>query len=83
MFDHYAGMFQNFDHFKQVFLQLTSDYGAMVIVNRGARALFCEKVFWYQSKQLPDDELLFGHKQFREFHNNNYNEAYTIMGLNP
>lgn len=76
MFDHYAGMFQNFEHFKQIFLQLTADYGSMVIVNRGARAQFWEKVFWYQAKPPPTEEIKFGHKEFREYHQNNYNEAW-------
>jgi hypothetical protein len=76
MFDHYAGMFQNFDHFKQVFLQLTSDFGAMVVANRGARTVFWEKVFWYKAILPVAEDINFGHKEFREFHKNNYNEAW-------
>ena len=76
MFDHYAGMFQNFDHFRQIFTQLTSDYGVMVIVNRGARAQFWEKIYWYHASRIPDEQIILGHKQFREFHSKNYNEAW-------
>ena len=51
IYEHYAGMFPNLETFRQVFTQVTLDYGCMVIVNRGARATFLEKVFWYKAKK--------------------------------
>lgn len=50
IYDHYAGMFPNFDAFRQVFEQLTPDYGAMVINNRGVRENFLDKIFYYKAK---------------------------------
>ena len=39
MYEYYAGIFPNFESFRQVFLQLTSD-GCMVIINRGSNNIF-------------------------------------------
>jgi hypothetical protein len=62
LFDHYAGIFPNFEAFRQVFKSLTEDYGAMVLVNRGARKNLFDKVFWYkatdfESKRMGSKEL--------------------------
>lgn len=79
IYDHYAGQFPDFNSFKQVFNQLTQDYGAMVITNRGARRVFLEKIFWYKAPNfsgVTKEEAKIGCKQFREFHNRNYNESW-------
>jgi len=72
--DHYAGMFPSFDSFRQVFLEITKDYGCMVIVNRGSRSNFLDKVFWYRAKNEKIDYM--GCKQFNDFHKNNYNPKW-------
>jgi hypothetical protein len=72
IYDHYAGMFPTFESFRQVFGQLTDDFGAMVIVNRGVRKTFLEKVYWYKAPDLSKLKTNFGHKQFMDYHNNNY-----------
>nr|QBK88881.1 MAG: packaging ATPase [Mimivirus LCMiAC01] len=72
--DHYAGMFPNFNAFKQVFAQLTKNYGCMVIVNRGARKGFLDKVFWYRAKNETITKM--GSNQFNNFHKNNYNKDW-------
>ena len=64
-------MFPNLETFRQVFTQVTNDYGCLVIVNRGSRATFLEKVFWYKADETK--EVKMGSKQFRKFHDNNYN----------
>lgn len=75
IFEHYAGMFPTFDFFRQVFLQLTDDYGCMVIVNRGAKRNLIEKIFYY--KAIDDEKMVdIGCKQFRQYHNYNYNKHY-------
>lgn len=76
LYDHYAGMFPTFDSFRQVFTQLTADHGAMVIVNRGTKKDFAEKIFWYKAGDIDKDNLKFGHKQFRTFHEKNFNENW-------
>ncbi|AYV78256.1 MAG: packaging ATPase [Edafosvirus sp.] len=74
IYDHYAGMFPTFDSFRQVFAQLTEDFGCMVVVNRGARKNFLEKVFWYKA---PDIEIAnMGCQQFRDYHDRNYDKEW-------
>ena len=70
IYDHYAGMFPTFDLFRQVFNALTDDFGSMVIVNRGSRREIIDKVFYFKAKQ--EDCGMMGCKQFRDFHNKNY-----------
>ncbi len=74
LYDHYAGMFPSFYSFRQVFIDLTDDYGCMVIINRGSRKNFLDKVFWYKSNNDKIDRI--GSSQFNEFHKNNYNKAW-------
>jgi len=75
IYEHYAGMFPSFDSFRQVFGQLTVDYGCMVIVNRGVRSSFLEKIYWYRAPKTYVPKP-FGHKQFRKFHEKNYNPSW-------
>lgn len=76
LYDHYAGMFPDFNSFRQAFKQLTSDYGCMVIANRGARANFLEKIYWYRAPEPEEDGKPFGCKQFNDYHKNNYNHNW-------
>lgn len=73
LFDHYAGMFPSFNSFKEVFTQVTANFGCMVICNRGARATFMEKVFWYKAPSYDDKDIKMGCRQLRTFHEKNYN----------
>ena len=77
IYDHYAGMFPSFEAFRQVFDQLTDDFGSMVIVNRGVRKTIFEKIFWYKAPNLEDVKVDIGCKQFRDYHKNNYNEKWN------
>jgi hypothetical protein len=74
LYDHYAGMFPSLKAFIDVFEQVTNDYGSMVIVNRGARHSFLEKIFWY--KATDQDIHPIGCKQFRVIHDKNYNNEW-------
>lgn len=76
IYDHYAGMFPNFDSFRQVFAELTSDFGAMVIVNRGVRNSALDKIFWYKAPDLSSQKIEMGCSQFREFHKRNYDPMW-------
>ncbi len=75
LYDHYAGMFPTFDAFRTVFKVLTDDFGAMVIVNRGARSSFLEKIFWYKAKNDTLDRMI-GCEQFVNFHKKNFDENW-------
>jgi hypothetical protein len=76
LYDHYAGMFPSFKAFRDVFCDLTEDYGCMVISNRGARKDLTDKVFWYKADNDPVDML--GSKQFNLFHDKNFNEEWQV-----
>jgi hypothetical protein len=77
IYDHYAGMFPTFDSFRQVFMQLTMDFGSMVIVNRGVKNSLFDKVFFYKAPDLSEmKEVTMGCKQFRDYHKNNYNKDW-------
>jgi hypothetical protein len=76
IYDHYAGMFYCFEYFKQVFTRLTENFGCMVIVNRGVRNELQDKVFYYKAPNLSNLDGDFGHKQFMDYHNNNYNPTW-------
>lgn len=74
LFEHYAGMLGSFAVFQTVFTELTKDYSAMVIVNRGAKAKLTEKIYWYKANN--DTCELIGCKQFVDFHKLNFNEEW-------
>lgn len=74
LYNHYAGMFPNFNSFRQVFLDLTEDYGCMLIVNSGARKSFLDKIYYYKSKNVDIKKI--GCKQFNDFHKQNYNTEW-------
>lgn len=82
MYDHYAGMFPTFDSFRQIFGQLTDNYGAMVIANRreqkkdGSRSSLFDKIFWYKAPNLEGEDIKFGCNQFRRYHEKNYNKNW-------
>lgn len=80
MYDHYAGMFPTFNDFRQVFSKLTSDFGSMVIVNRGARSNLFEKIYSYKAPNLNDNKNVIGCKQFRDFHKRNYDVNWRSKG---
>lgn len=70
LYDHYAGMFPTFDSFRQVFKEVTVDFGSMVIVNRGSKATFLEKIYWY--KAMNEHAEMIGCNQFVTNHTKNY-----------
>jgi hypothetical protein len=73
LYDNYAGMFPNLNAFKEVFEQLTKDFGSMVIVNRGARSSFLEKIYYYKAPNIPNNDVKMGCAQFNTYHKKNYN----------
>jgi hypothetical protein len=76
IFEHYAGMFPNFEAFRQVFVQLTADFGSMVIVNRGVRNNFLEKVFFYKAPSSKIEGFI-GGGQYKKFHSENFNTEWN------
>lgn len=72
--EHWAGVFPKFDLFEQVFLQVTENYGCMVINNRIKTTDLTKKVFWFKAKKVPEFKI--GIKSFVKYHNENYDPDY-------
>lgn len=77
MHEHYAGMFPTLDSFRQVFMQLTENFGCMVINNRGSRKSLFDKIYHYKAPTLSDSDIRAGCYQFRKFHEENYDQDWT------
>jgi hypothetical protein len=75
LYEHYAGMFQTFDIFQQVFSDLTENYGMMVINNRIHSKNITDKVFWYKAKSTPAFKV--GCNKFRKFHDQVYDSNWN------
>jgi hypothetical protein len=74
LYEQYAGMFPSVDAFRQVFNELTKDFGSMVIVNRGNRKQLWDKIFWF--KVTDDHQVDFGSKQFKKIHCKNFDKNW-------
>ncbi len=79
IYEHYAGIFPSFQAFRDVFMEVTSDFGSMVIVNKGANRDFLDKVFWF--KATNDEINRMGSRQFNKFHDQNYNKDWNNPAL--
>lgn len=77
--DHYCGMFDGFNLFKQIFDDLTKDFSCMVVNNRGAREQITDKIFWYKAQNKEISK--FGCKQFNDFHKFNYDENWADKNI--
>lgn len=75
LYDHYAGMFPSFDIFKQVFTEITQNYGIMVINNRVHSTVITDKVFWYKAKTAPKFKL--GSNKYVKFHKKYYDSEWN------
>jgi hypothetical protein len=74
IWEHWAGVFPKYDLFEQVFLQVTNNYGCMVINNRIKTTDLTKKVFWFKAKKVPDFKI--GISAFLKFHDERYDENY-------
>ena len=74
LYEHYAGMFPSFDIFKQVFAEVTQNYGVMVINNRLRSTDIKKKVFWYRA--TARDGLSVGCTRFKKFHEIYYDKNH-------
>ena len=77
--ENFAGIFDTLEGFRQVFRQLTADFGAMVLIKRGVNEGLYDKVKWYRAKSRNDNDpnyVQMGCKQFRKFHEKNYDDRW-------
>jgi hypothetical protein len=75
LYEHYAGMFPDFNTFSQVFLDLTENYGCMVINNRIHSKDITEKVFWYRAKETPNFTI--GSRNYKKYHDKKYDNNWN------
>ena len=57
LYEHYAGMFPNFDMFCQVMDQCTENYECLVINNNAKSNKLEDQVFWYKAPEHDDFKL--------------------------
>ena len=76
LYEHYAGMFPNFDMFCQVMDQCTENYECLVINNNAKSNKLEDQVFWYKAESRPDFKI--GSQQFWEYSDQNYQEEQRI-----
>lgn len=74
LWEHWAGVFPKFDLFEQVFLQVTSNFGCMVINNRIRTTDLTKKVFWFKAKKVNTFKI--GSPAFLKFHEERYDPDY-------
>jgi len=74
LWEHWAGVFPKFDLFEQVFLQVTSNFGCMVINNRIRTTDLTKKVFWFKAKKVQPFKI--GSPAFLKFHEERYDPDY-------
>lgn len=84
IYEHYAGCFPSFFAFKQIYTELTKNYGCMVIVNRGARENIFEKIYYYKAPDFnkTENNITFGCNQFRKYHEKNYDSNWLKKSKN-
>ena len=57
LYEHYAGMFPNFEMFCQVMDQCTENYECLVIHNNAKSNKLTDQVFWYKAENQDDYKL--------------------------
>ena len=65
LYDHYAGMFPNFEMFCQVMDQCTENYECLVINNNAKSNKLTDQVFWYKAD--PHDDFKLGSREYWEY----------------
>ena len=72
LYEHYAGMFPNFEMFCQVMDQCTENYECLVIHNNAKSNKLTDQVFWYKAD--PHDNVKLGSQQFWDYSDSNTSE---------
>ena len=78
IFEHYAGIFPNFEAFRTVFMQLTVDYGCMVLTNGDNKSNLFDVVMYYKAPDLTTTPITIGGRQYNKFHKDNYNPKWML-----
>lgn len=81
LYEHYAGMFPNFEMFCQVMDQCTENYECLVINNNARSNKLEDQVFWY--KASPHGDFRIGANKFWEYSDNNYKREGDTQNSTP
>jgi len=76
LYQHYAGMFDSQDAFNQVFLQMTENYGCMVINNRVRSLNLEDKVFWYRADPKKTPHFVVGIPKCIQWNKQHFDPEY-------
>jgi hypothetical protein len=74
IYEHYAGMFPSFVMFRKVFMEVTSNYGCLVINNRVKSNNLLDKVFWYRADN--PGSFTVGGERYIKYHQRHYNKDW-------
>lgn len=80
LYEHWTGIFETFDTFRKVFIQMTTDFGCMVLNSQIKNHDITEKVFWY--KASSHDKFIFANNEMQDFHEKNYNKLWNQLDTN-
>ena len=75
MWEQFGGVFDNFKDFKEVFDELTNDYGAMVINNNARSSNIEDVVFWYRAEVREPFKA--GSRSFWSLHEQAFDRNHT------
>ena len=73
LYEHYAGMFPNFEMFCQVMDQCTENFECLVINNNAKSNKLTDQVFWYKAE--PHDDVKLGSREYWEFSEQRLNKG--------
>ena len=84
LYEHYAGMFPSFELFESIFLQMTQNYGCMVIDNSSRSIDLKERIFYFKAHNINDFPI--GNSRFIEFDKKffdpNHGKKDTLFDIN-
>lgn len=76
LWENYASIIPDFNLFCSILDQVTDDYTALYIHNRSKTNDWKDCVYWYKAPLINTDTFKFGCPEFRQFHEDRYNEDY-------
>jgi hypothetical protein len=75
LYEHYAGMFPSFELFESVFLQMTQNFGCMVIDNSSRSIDLTERIFYFKATEVKNFPIC--DSRFIDFHNSNFDPNHV------
>tara|TARA_Y100000817_G_C16846654_1_gene540313 strand:- start:728 stop:1525 length:798 start_codon:yes stop_codon:yes gene_type:complete len=76
LYEHYAGMFPNFEMFCQVMDQCTENYECLVINNNAKSNKLEDQVFWYKAEVTPNFKI--GAQGYWDYSEKNYSDEERV-----